>query len=374
MRSITSEPRRNRRGASIIGLVLSLAVLGGVAAAQTTAPSTVVACVHKTTGNLRVVGSANDCKTQETALEWSRNGGGVGPEGPEGPAGPEGPEGPEGPQGPPGISVAGQRCPAGQFVVGFEADGDLICEAVGDGGGETTTFYRDADSDGFGDHAQTIQATGEPAGYVQNNTDCNDASASVYAGAPEAENGVDDNCNGEVDEGVVTPATFYRDADNDDFGDPAISQVGFAPGWVEDNTDCDDARSATNPGAQEVVGNDIDDNCNGQTDESIVYLQSFTLEPQQIYARTGGIIDDLVPTESTGRVVLAAPASADTVVTIESSQPEVAGVPASVVVPAGQTAAEFTVTGLSPGTSQISATLNGNSITAQITVHDANDL
>ncbi|HEU4866826.1 MAG TPA: putative metal-binding motif-containing protein [Actinomycetota bacterium] len=372
MRSISSEPRRNRRGASIIGLVLSLAVLGGVAGAQTTAPSNIVACVHKTTGNLRVVGSADDCRSQETALEWSREGGAsVGPEGPEGPAGPEGPEGP---QGPPGISVAGQRCPAGQFVVGFEADGDLICEAAGGGGGVTTTFYRDADSDGFGDPAQTIQATSEPAGYVATGTDCNDNNAGVHPGAAEVANGVDDNCNGDADEGVEPETTFYRDADNDGYGNPAISQTGFAPGWVEDNSDCDDGRSATNPGAQEVAGNDIDDNCNGQTDESILYLQSLTLEPQQIFARTGGIIDDMVDTESTGRIVLASPAASDTVVTVESSDPNVAEVPVSVVVPAGQNSAEFTVAGISPGFARITATLNGNSVSADLAVHDVNDL
>jgi hypothetical protein len=258
--------------------------------------------------------------------------------------------------------------------VGFEADGGLICEAVGGGGGEISTFYRDADSDGYGDPDNTSQATSAPAGYVEDNTDCDDGSNSVHPGAPEAANEVDDNCNGEVDEGVQPPTTFFRDADNDGYGDPAISQTTFAPGYVDNNTDCDDGRSATNPGAQEVVGNNIDDNCNGQTDESVLYLESFTLEPQQIYAQTGGIIDDLVETESTGRIVLVTPAAADTVVTVESSNPNVAEAPASVVVPAGQSAAEFTVIGRSPGFARITATLNGNSISAGITVHDVNDL
>jgi hypothetical protein len=46
----------------------------------------------------------------------------------------------------------------------------------------------------------------------------------------------------------------------------------------------------------------------------------------------------------------------------------------SVTVPAGQTEAGFTVTGLSPGSAQITATLNGNSITRGLTVHDSNDI
>lgn len=165
--------------------------------------------------------------------------------------------------------------------------------------------------------------------------------------------------------------TYYRDADNDGYGNPAISQTTIAPGYVDNNADCDDGRTATNPGAQEVVGNNIDDNCNGQTDESILYLASFTLNPQQIYARTGGFGDNLVPTTSQGTVVLAAPAAADTTVEISNGNGNVSH-PATVTVAAGQTEAEFTVTGLTPGFDEITATLNGNSLSRDITIRDQN--
>jgi len=87
-------------------------------------------------------------------------------------------------------------------------------------------------------------------------------------GTPTAEvcNGIDDNCNGQVDEGVLL--TFFQDADGDGFGDPARStQACKAPaGFVADNHDCNDGAAAIHPGAAELC-NGVDDNCNGTKDE-----------------------------------------------------------------------------------------------------------
>ena len=132
--------------------------------------------------------------------------------------------------------------------------------------GVTTTYYQDADGDGYGNPAVSTQACSAPVGYVTNNTDCNDADAAIHPGAAEVCNGKDDNCNGQVDEGLTT--TYYQDADGDGYGNPAVStQACSAPvGYVTNNTDCNDADAAIHPGAAEVC-NGKDDNCNGQTDE-----------------------------------------------------------------------------------------------------------
>ncbi len=134
--------------------------------------------------------------------------------------------------------------------------------------GVQTTFYRDLDGDGFGDPAVTQQACTAPAGYVANNTDCNDNNANIHPNATEVCNGVDDDCDGQIDEGVQS--TFYRDFDGDGFGNPAVTQQACtAPeGYVSNNTDCNDNNANIHPNATEVC-NGVDDDCDGQIDEGV---------------------------------------------------------------------------------------------------------
>ena len=67
---------------------------------------------------------------------------------------------------------------------------------------ECYTYYADNDTDGFGDPANSISACEPTPGYVLNNTDCNDQVQAIHPGAPEvAYNGLDDNCDGTIDEG-----------------------------------------------------------------------------------------------------------------------------------------------------------------------------
>lgn len=78
-------------------------------------------------------------------------------------------------------------------------------------------------------------------------SDCNDAEANVNPDIEEVCDGIDNNCDGEIDEGVET--TWHPDSDGDGFGDVATSMEACdAPsGHVEDGTDCNDADAEINP-------------------------------------------------------------------------------------------------------------------------------
>jgi hypothetical protein len=67
------------------------------------------------------------------------------------------------------------------------------------------TFYADADGDTYGNSAVSLLACTPPAGYVSNNTDCDDTNPAINPGTTEiCDNSIDDNCNGQTDEGCVT--------------------------------------------------------------------------------------------------------------------------------------------------------------------------
>lgn len=130
-------------------------------------------------------------------------------------------------------------------------------------------FYKDDDGDGFGDPDSFVEDCAQPAGYVNNDSDCNDDDDTIKPGVAESCDGIDENCDGEIDD-TFPRQPFYQDQDGDSYGNDSISvQACIAPiGYVTDNTDCNDALSAVNPASAEVC-NFTDDDCDGSVDEGL---------------------------------------------------------------------------------------------------------
>jgi hypothetical protein len=149
---------------------------------------------------------------------------------------------------------------------------------------DVTTWYADTDSDGFGDAATSDIDCDQPSGYVTDDTDCDDTVATTYPGADEYCNGVDDDCDGTVDEDTALDAVdWYADTDGDGYGDAAVidTECNQPSGYVGDDTDCDDTVATTYPGADEYC-NGVDDDCDGTVDEDTA------LDAVDWYADTDG--------------------------------------------------------------------------------------
>jgi len=72
-------------------------------------------------------------------------------------------------------------------------------------------WYADTDGDGYGGTSATELGCSPSIGFVGNDADCDDANASIYPNATEiCGNGLDDNCDGAIDEGccLFTIASF----------------------------------------------------------------------------------------------------------------------------------------------------------------------
>ncbi len=135
---------------------------------------------------------------------------------------------------------------------------------------DASTWYADADTDGYGDVATSAIACYQPDGYIADDTDCDDTDEAEHPGADERCDGDDDDCDGEVDEpSAIDAGTWYADADSDGYGDASNSEIACdaPPAYVADDTDCDDFDNDVNPTALEAC-NGIDDNCDGDVDEA----------------------------------------------------------------------------------------------------------
>ncbi len=130
------------------------------------------------------------------------------------------------------------------------------------------TMFRDEDFDTHGDSAtQTLRCEFGP-GWVSTGNDCDDERSNVSPTGIEECDGLDNDCDGETDEGLRV-INFYRDADEDGYGNPEDIDQACAPpeGFVENPFDCDDTDPLTYPQAGEFC-DEKDNDCDGAVDDA----------------------------------------------------------------------------------------------------------
>jgi len=173
-----------------------------------------------------------------------------------------------------------------------QCDGkDNDCDEIVDEEGALgcSQLYLDKDGDGYGVLGSAKCLCAPEGDYKAEVTgDCNDADASVHPSAFEICNGADDNCNGQIDEGVET--TYYKDNDGDGYGTPndKLEECQAPEGYVDNGTDCNDFNESIHPTADELC-NDIDDNCNGVVDDGLPLVDLYPDNDGDGHGASGGV-------------------------------------------------------------------------------------
>ena len=162
--------------------------------------------------------------------------------------------------------------PDGLELCGDGVDNDCDASVDEDDAFDTVTWYADGDTDGYGDDGATLESCAQPDGYVDVAGDCDDSAAGINPDALETCDDVDEDCDSVIDEDPTDAATWYADADEDNYGDASstLDACDEPEGYVGNDTDCDDAEGSVNPLAVELCDG-IDNNCDGETDEDDAY-------------------------------------------------------------------------------------------------------
>lgn len=156
-----------------------------------------------------------------------------------------------------------------------DQDGDGISAAIdcddqdADIGEAALSAYADQDGDGVG--AEVVQVCVLTPQQATVGGDCDDHDPRVAAGFPEYCDGLDQDCNGHVDDAATDATSWFLDTDGDGFGtaQQMLSQCTQPEGYVADGSDCNDNNSGIYVGAAEIC-DQADQDCDGVLDNDVI--------------------------------------------------------------------------------------------------------
>ena len=172
-----------------------------------------------------------------------------------------------------GFSIADGDCDDNDALVNPSAievcDGiDNNCDARVDqsltANSDMMFAFEDADADGFGGSQELYVCLGTD-GWTDNSNDCDDGNPSVNPYAVEVCDGVDNSCNGLVDDEdpSVIADWGYIDSDGDGYGSEDGIYSCDRTNLSTNDADCNDVDPAINPGVLEIPMDLIDQDCDG---------------------------------------------------------------------------------------------------------------
>ncbi len=196
-----------------------------------------------------------------------------------------------------------------------------------DGDGLIDDDDPDCDATRPEDETLDVDRDGWPEDTTDNtDEDCDDNDRRVHPGATEICNGVDDDCDDQIDEtdGTTTldgqevpyaPGCTWTwpDRDGDGYGTAELRRDGRTPActcappepvegvtWVADDTDCDDDDEDHHPGAEPLCDGSTDDDCDGLDDDEAVPLEVACETLEDSFCADGGCEDWYLDWDSDG--------------------------------------------------------------------------